>query len=157
MTPTLRDKLLIAMPGLKERAKTLIELFEASRFLWADRPLEINAAAQVLLTPEAKAVVAALLPEVGKAWPTGTRPGSKPWYAACRPHRRQTGCGRATVARGPDWENDFAADLRRAGGARPDRAAWRGSETRRFCPPSSRRILSQTLRRHPWQASVMLI
>jgi glutamyl-tRNA synthetase len=62
--PSLREKLLAAMPGLKERAKTLIELFEASRFLWANRPLEINAAAKVLLTADAKAVVAALLPDL---------------------------------------------------------------------------------------------
>ena len=64
MTPALREKLRIAMPGLKERAKTLVELFEASRFLWATRPLEINAAAKVLLTPEAKALTAALVPEL---------------------------------------------------------------------------------------------
>ena len=62
LTPELRGKLLAAMPGLKERAKTLIELFEASRFLWASRPLEINAAAKVVLTQEARAVIAALLP-----------------------------------------------------------------------------------------------
>jgi glutamyl-tRNA synthetase len=64
MTPALREKLRIAMPGLKERAKTLVELFEASRFLWATRPLEINPAAKVLLTPEAKALTAALVPEL---------------------------------------------------------------------------------------------
>ncbi len=64
MTPALHDKLRVAMPGLKERAKTLVELFEASRFLWASRPLEINAAAKVLLTPEAKALTAALVPEL---------------------------------------------------------------------------------------------
>ena len=45
LTPELRGKLLTAMPGLKERAKTLVELFEASRFLWAARPLAVNAAA----------------------------------------------------------------------------------------------------------------
>ena len=66
LTPELRAKLLTAMPGLKERAKTLIELFEASRFLWASRPLEINAAAKVLLTDEARAVVASLLPNLEK-------------------------------------------------------------------------------------------
>jgi glutamyl-tRNA synthetase len=64
LTPALREKLLAAMPGLKERAKTLIELFEASRFLWTARPLEINPAAKALLTREAKAVVAALLPDL---------------------------------------------------------------------------------------------
>jgi len=64
MTPALHAKMLTAMPGLKERAKTLVDLFEASRFLWASRPLDINDQAKVLLTPEAKALVAALLPEL---------------------------------------------------------------------------------------------
>ena len=50
MTPALRAKLIAAMPGLKERAKTLVELFEASRFLWASRPLELNDQAKALLT-----------------------------------------------------------------------------------------------------------
>jgi glutamyl-tRNA synthetase len=64
MTPELREKLRLAMPGLKERAKTLVELFEASRFLWASRPLDIAGPAKVLLTAEAKSTVAALLPEL---------------------------------------------------------------------------------------------
>ncbi len=64
MTPALRAKLTAAMPGLKERAKTLIELFEASRFLWATRPIEVNEAAKAVLTPEAKALIATLLPEL---------------------------------------------------------------------------------------------
>jgi glutamyl-tRNA synthetase len=64
MTPALRGKLLMAMPGLKERAKTLVELFDATRFLWASRPLDLNDQAKVLLTPEAKSVTAALLPEL---------------------------------------------------------------------------------------------
>jgi glutamyl-tRNA synthetase len=64
MTPALRAKLLTAMPALKERAKTLVELFDATRFLWASRPLELNDQAKVLLTPEAKTVTAALLPEL---------------------------------------------------------------------------------------------
>jgi len=64
MTPALHGKLLMAMPGLKERAKTLVELFDATRFLWASRPLDLNDQAKVLLTPEAKTVTAALLPEL---------------------------------------------------------------------------------------------
>jgi glutamyl-tRNA synthetase len=66
MTPALRDKLRIAMPGLKERAKTLVELFEVSRFLWASRPLDIDDKAKVLLTPDAKALLGTLLPELEK-------------------------------------------------------------------------------------------
>jgi glutamyl-tRNA synthetase len=64
MTPALREKLMAAMPALKERAKTLIELFDLSHFLWASRPLNINDQAKTLLTPEAKGLVAALLPEL---------------------------------------------------------------------------------------------
>jgi glutamyl-tRNA synthetase len=64
MTPALRAKLLMAMPALKERAKTLVELFDASRFLWASRPLDLNEQAKALLTPEALGVIAALLPEL---------------------------------------------------------------------------------------------
>src|SRR5471032_1648260 len=67
MAPALHAKMLAAMPGLKERAKTLVELFDASRFLWASRPLDINDQAKALLTAEAKALVAALLPELEAA------------------------------------------------------------------------------------------
>jgi glutamyl-tRNA synthetase len=64
MTPALRAKLTAAMPGLKERAKTLVELFEASRFIWAVRPLTPNEQAKALLTGEAKRLLAGLLPEL---------------------------------------------------------------------------------------------
>jgi len=58
----LRAKLLKAMPGLKERAKTLVELLEHSRFIWADRPLQLEDRAKTILTAEARAVLGALLP-----------------------------------------------------------------------------------------------
>ncbi len=64
MTPALREQLMGAMPGLKERAKTLVELFEGSRFVWTSRPLAIDDKAKALLTPEAKGVIGALLPEL---------------------------------------------------------------------------------------------
>jgi glutamyl-tRNA synthetase len=64
MTPALRASLLAAMPGLKERAKTLVELFDTSRFVWASRPLDLNDQAQAVLTDEAKALLAVLLPEL---------------------------------------------------------------------------------------------
>jgi glutamyl-tRNA synthetase len=70
MTPALRARMTAAMAGLKERAKTLIELFEASRFLWASRPLALDPQATALLTPEAKAQLAAIVPELesGSDW-----------------------------------------------------------------------------------------
>jgi glutamyl-tRNA synthetase len=64
MTPVLRGKLLAAMPALKERAKTLVELFDGTRFLWASRPLDLNEQAKALLTLEAKSATTALLPEL---------------------------------------------------------------------------------------------
>jgi len=64
MTPVLRAKLMAAMPGLKERAKTLVELFDASRFLWASRPVDVNEQAKTFLTNDAKALIQGLLPEL---------------------------------------------------------------------------------------------
>jgi glutamyl-tRNA synthetase len=61
MTPALRNKLMAAMPGLKERAKTLVELFDAARFLWASRPIELDDKAKALLTPEARALISPLI------------------------------------------------------------------------------------------------
>src|SRR5471032_3457238 len=45
-----RAQLFQAMPSLKERAKTLLELIDASYFIFADRPLEMEAKAAALLT-----------------------------------------------------------------------------------------------------------
>ena len=64
MTPALRARLLAAMPGLKERARTLVELFDASRFLWASRPIELNEQARALLTMETRNLLSALLPQL---------------------------------------------------------------------------------------------
>jgi glutamyl-tRNA synthetase len=64
MTPSLRAKLVAAMPGLKERAKTLVELFESSRFIWASRPLPLDEQAKTVLTPEARSVLAAIVPRL---------------------------------------------------------------------------------------------
>ena len=42
LNDTTRAQLLRAMPSLKERAKTLIELIDGSYFIFADRPLELE-------------------------------------------------------------------------------------------------------------------
>jgi glutamyl-tRNA synthetase len=55
-----RAQLLQAMPHLKERAKTLIELIDASYFIFADRPLEVEPKAQALLTPETRNLIGQL-------------------------------------------------------------------------------------------------
>jgi glutamyl-tRNA synthetase len=59
-----------AMPGLKERAKTLVELIEGSRFLFAQRPLEMDDKAADILAKGGKAVLSGLLPrlEAASSW-----------------------------------------------------------------------------------------
>jgi len=47
--PELRAKLVAAMPGLKERAKTLIELLDSAYYLYARRPLALDEKAASLL------------------------------------------------------------------------------------------------------------
>jgi len=64
LTPAVREQVLAAMPELKERAKTLIELIEAASFIWASRPLAVDDKAAALLTPEARALLAEIIPEL---------------------------------------------------------------------------------------------
>ena len=48
--PALREKLLSAMPGLKERAKTLVELLDSAYYLYAQRPLHLDEKAASLIS-----------------------------------------------------------------------------------------------------------
>jgi glutamyl-tRNA synthetase len=64
LTPTVREQVMAAMPELKERAKTLVDLVDAASFLWAARPLALDEKAATLLTPEARALVAEILPDL---------------------------------------------------------------------------------------------
>src|SRR5215510_1296687 len=57
---TTRAQLLAAMPSLKERAKTLIELISGAYFIFADRPLELEPKAAALLTPETRTLIGKL-------------------------------------------------------------------------------------------------
>jgi glutamyl-tRNA synthetase len=52
-----REQIAAIMPGLKERAKTLIELVDGIRFLLDERPLKIEDKAKAILTPEARAIL----------------------------------------------------------------------------------------------------
>jgi glutamyl-tRNA synthetase len=60
LTPQMRDKLLAAMGGLKERAKTLVELADGARFILAERPLALDDKAAALLTAEARGLLGEL-------------------------------------------------------------------------------------------------
>lgn len=65
-TPALREKLLEAMPGLKERAKTLIELGQSAEYLRATRPIALDEKAQKLLDENGRAVIGKLVPALEK-------------------------------------------------------------------------------------------
>ncbi len=54
LPPELRAKLLAAMPGLKERAKTLLELLDSAYYLYATRPLALDDKARALLSPDGR-------------------------------------------------------------------------------------------------------
>ncbi len=58
------SRLAAAMPGLKDRAKTLVELIDGAAFLTVQRPLNLDEKAQKLLDADAQAILSALLPRL---------------------------------------------------------------------------------------------
>ncbi len=89
----MRAKLSAAMPGLKERAKTLVELADGAGFLFATRPLVPDAKAAAILD-EGRGHIAALLPrfEALESW------GAAPIEAAVRDYAAERGVKLGQVA-----------------------------------------------------------
>jgi glutamyl-tRNA synthetase len=69
MTPSLRRQWLAAMPSLKERAKTLIDLIEGARFLLVDRPIPLDEKAEGILNPDARALLRGVAAELAAVEP----------------------------------------------------------------------------------------
>lgn len=65
----MRAKLLAAMPGLQERAKTLRELLDGARYMFAERPITLDEKAASLLDATARERLSALLPTLEAADP----------------------------------------------------------------------------------------
>jgi glutamyl-tRNA synthetase len=59
---TARERLKAAMPSLKERARTLLELSQSAEFLYTDGPRDLDETAAKLLSPEGRGSLAAALP-----------------------------------------------------------------------------------------------
>jgi glutamyl-tRNA synthetase len=57
-----REQLLKAMPGLKERARTLVDLIDGASFLFAERPLALDEKARNILAGSGREQLAAILP-----------------------------------------------------------------------------------------------
>ncbi|WP_267355471.1 MULTISPECIES: glutamate--tRNA ligase [unclassified Methylobacterium] len=90
----LKDKLTQAMPGLKERAKTLIELLDSAYYLYAQRPLGLDDKARALLSDEGRARLAGVKPalEALPEWSATSTEG------AVRQYAEEAGCKLGQVA-----------------------------------------------------------
>ncbi|WP_375569406.1 glutamate--tRNA ligase [Ahrensia marina] len=95
-----------ALPGLRERARTLVELIDSAAFLFAQRPLAMDEKAATLLTDEARGHLAALHGLYGalEAWTV------EPLEAATKAYAEQ-------------------AEIKLGAVAQPLRAALTGSKT----------------------------
>jgi glutamyl-tRNA synthetase len=90
----LRAQVRAAMPGLKERAKTLVELLDGARYLYADRPLPLEPKAAELLANGGRAHVAALAPRL-EALPEWTAAAAE---AMVRAYSEEAGAKLGAVA-----------------------------------------------------------
>ncbi len=94
LNDTTKLQLLKAMPGLKERAKTLVELADSAKYLFAQRPLKLDEKAAALLNNEGLDVLSGVLPELSAV---------KDWTAealdtAVRVHAEKTGLKLGKIA-----------------------------------------------------------
>jgi glutamyl-tRNA synthetase len=64
---TRRAQLRAAMPGLKDRAKTLVELADGAMYLFVQRPLAIDDKAALLLDETGRSILAEVLPALAAA------------------------------------------------------------------------------------------
>jgi glutamyl-tRNA synthetase len=67
LTSRQRTMLLAAMHGLKQRAKTLVELIDSAYYILADDPLELDEKAEKLLGGGARDILAKLTPRLSDA------------------------------------------------------------------------------------------
>src|SRR5208282_607761 len=79
-----RAQLARALPGLKERAKTLVELLDGAGFLFAERPLIMDEKAEEILARGGRIHIAALLPRLEqiKDWNAAAAEAAVRDYAA---------------------------------------------------------------------------
>ncbi len=86
LTPETESRILTLMPGLKERARTLVDLAASAAFLARTPPLPFDDRARALLTPEARSLLADLAPRLAAT--DFTAPALD---AALRAHAEATG------------------------------------------------------------------
>ena len=69
LTPALRQQFLAAIPSLKERAKTLLDIIDGAGFLFADRPIPLDEKAAALLTADARSLLADIAAQLAAVEP----------------------------------------------------------------------------------------
>jgi glutamyl-tRNA synthetase len=87
LPPELEAKFLAAMPGLKERAKTLVELLDSAFYLYAQRPLKLDDKAKGLLDEAARG----RLPQIAAKLAAVEDWSAAPLEAAVRAYVEETG------------------------------------------------------------------
>ena len=94
LTETRRAQLRAALPGLKERAKTLVELIDGAKFLFETRPLKADEKAEAILVGAGRAHLKALLPRL-TALPEWSAASTE---AAVRDYALETGAKLGQIA-----------------------------------------------------------
>ncbi|CAN5513254.1 glutamate--tRNA ligase [soil metagenome] len=86
LNDTTRAQLIAAMPGLKERAKTIVELIDSANFIFADRPLELEPKAAAVLTPDTRKLIGELRAalETVSPWASDTAEAAMRTFAEAR-------------------------------------------------------------------------
>lgn len=94
LNDTTQKQLLAAMPGLKERAKTLVELADSAKYLFVERPLPLDEKASSLLNDEGRTVLSGILPDLAAVsdWT------AESLDAAVRVHAEKTGLKLGKIA-----------------------------------------------------------
>ncbi len=64
LSPELRARFITSMPGLKERAKTLVELLDSAYYLYGPTPLQLDAKAEAILDAAGRARLADVRPKL---------------------------------------------------------------------------------------------
>ncbi len=134
-----KAQLLQAMPGLKERAKTLVELADGAAFLFAERPLPLDEKAAAVLGEPARAILKGAKDRTRE---DGGRLdgclGRSRDPRICRPERSEAWRCRTAVARSAYRKKHLAGRFRCAGRPWPRGKPGphrRSNRLARFGPP----------------------
>ncbi len=109
------EQLQEAMPGLKERATTLIDVLHGARFIFAERPLEPDEKAAAILSGDGAQHLAALVPLLEQVADWTVEGGGEGRARLHQGYGCKAGTSRPAHPRGADRHDPVARRLRRHG------------------------------------------